>query len=147
MGLVTLGWVVSHLTASRREGRKETRAAIDQFRSVCDRLWEESKSYHTAASHCPDRSRSVKSLLNQLSIILPYCHALDVQETMAYSIASVRKDVTLSNFDSPHKFTQLSLDDDRLRRISGGIDTLVIKIEKAFTNKYHEPNWFLALFK
>ncbi|MFN3714833.1 MAG: hypothetical protein ACK4SX_14350 [Alcanivoracaceae bacterium] len=135
--LVAFGWLVSHWTANSRESRKEIRSAIDRFSVNCRELWETAKDYHTASTHCSNTACKVKSLLSQLSIIIPYCESLGISDQISKDITALRQEVTLKNFDAPSSFSSVNIKDPRLTRISGSMDILLLSIEQAFAKKYH----------
>lgn len=137
IGLVVIGWVVSHRSANSRERRKEIRNALDRLNSACGQLRADAIEYHTSDSHSDQVARKVKSGITQLSTILPYCRMLGNEKEIAELVSDIRKEITLKNFDNKSNFKKADTSHPRLNKINGQIDLLVARLEKAFSEKFH----------
>lgn len=128
------GWFVAHAFSEARERRKDIRSQIEKIIEKLSAIEELAITFHTNTEHNAGQARELTSQIQRLEKMLSRIQILDMHR-LNYPIITLRRAITLNNFDSGEFKTQ-SLNCDLVQEITESSLIIEDEIEKQYQDRY-----------
>ena len=139
--VVMVGWIVINAQNNGRETRKEVRAALDGTIRRLEKLESLGRQYHLSTAHDDSIAEEIKLHLKKLWPESVRLNLVD-ESALAVRVASLRRSITLRNFDSAEHAALLA-GDEILAEIAESVSALEEMLQRGFAEKYWRRRYWI----